>query len=296
MGKQKTSESSSFSGSGQAWAKPYAQRGAGSVQNVFDQNQPAIQRLAGIAQNSLIPQLQGKFSGGAAGAEQARGHYQGILSRGPGQNPHLDSIIGQTRGNVMDSVNNNFSLAGRYGSGGHTGVMTKELADSENALRYQDYNAQMGQQDAAAQALTGANQGETAQLLASLGVGAELPFAGTNSLAQALGALFSGGNSKSTTYGPNPIWGAVGAGLGAAGAAFGKPSERRLKKNIVKVGELKDGLPVYDFIYKNDPSNTVQRGVMVDEVEKLRPWALGPKINGIQTVNYAHIEQLKEAA
>jgi hypothetical protein len=28
---------------------------------------------------------------------------------------------------------------------------------------------------------------------------------------------------------------------------------------------------------------------MADEVEKLRPWALGPKINGIRTVNMAKL-------
>jgi hypothetical protein len=35
-------------------------------------------------------------------------------------------------------------------------------------------------------------------------------------------------------------------------------------------------------------------GVMADEVEKLRPWALGPRLaDGSRTVNYA---ALKEAA
>jgi hypothetical protein len=203
-----------------------------------------------------------------------------------GQNPHLDAMLGQTRGNVMDSVNNNFSMAGRYGSGKHTGVLGQELANSENALRYQDYNAQMGQQDSAAQALTGANQGEAAQLLASLGVGAELPFAGTNSLASALGALFSGGTQKSATYGPNPLFGAVGAGLGAAGAAF---SDRRLKRNVTLIRTRPDGLNVYEWIYNNDPDAKVQEGFMADEVKEIYPAAYIENFNrtGYQGVNYA---------
>lgn len=70
------------------------------------------------------------------------------------------------------------------------------------------------------------------------------------------------------------------------GAAIG--SDRRLKKNIEKVGELEDGLGVYDFDYI-DPVHGEgrQRGVMADEVAQLRPWALGPKLpGGFSTVDY----------
>lgn len=75
-------------------------------------------------------------------------------------------------------------------------------------------------------------------------------------------------------------------GQASAGAAA---SDRRLKKNIEKVGEYADGLNIYDFEYIYKPGK--YRGVMADEVEKLRPWALGPEFDGFKTVDYSKLER-----
>ena len=118
-------------------------------------------------------------------------------------------------------------------------------------------------------------------------MGAELPYTGANNLANSLGSLFSGGTEKSKSKGASPVWGAVGAGLGAAGALAG--SDRRLKKNIVEVGALPNGLKVYDFRYRNDPDEVTYRGVMADEVKDKVPEAYIENFNGSghAGVNYA---------
>ncbi len=54
----------------------------------------------------------------------------------------------------------------------------------------------------------------------------------------------------------------------------------------VKVGEFDDGLGVYRWNYIWDAPDARQEGVMAEEVAELRPWALGPEIGGIKTVNY----------
>lgn len=68
------------------------------------------------------------------------------------------------------------------------------------------------------------------------------------------------------------------------GAAITKFSDRRLKQGIRKIGQMASGLGVYAYTYIWGGSEQV--GVMADEVEKLRPSALGPMIGGFQTVNY----------
>lgn len=68
---------------------------------------------------------------------------------------------------------------------------------------------------------------------------------------------------------------------GQLGATFF--SDPRLKANVEKVGELSDGLGIYDFDYVWGGRH---RGVMADEVADLRPHALGPVIGGFATVNY----------
>lgn len=74
-------------------------------------------------------------------------------------------------------------------------------------------------------------------------------------------------------------------GLGGfIGGALAKVSDRRTKTNIEKVGETSEGLGIYEYNYIGDPTRHV--GVMADEVEKIKPEALGPTIMGFKTVNY----------
>ena len=55
----------------------------------------------------------------------------------------------------------------------------------------------------------------------------------------------------------------------------------------MKLGEEADGLGVYSFRYAWDSDDAPLRfGTTVDEVERLRPWALGPIVDGVRTVNY----------
>lgn len=78
----------------------------------------------------------------------------------------------------------------------------------------------------------------------------------------------------------------LGAGAQLGSAAL-MASERRVKRDIVKLGEEADGLGVFRYNYIWDEPHEMPRfGVMVDEVETIRPWALGPVVDGIQTVNY----------
>ena len=77
----------------------------------------------------------------------------------------------------------------------------------------------------------------------------------------------------------------AGSAMQAGAIAF---SDRRLKSNIARVGEYGDGLGIYDY----DMNGTRQRGVMADEVAQLRPWALGPVIDGFATVDYGKLEDM----
>ena len=73
------------------------------------------------------------------------------------------------------------------------------------------------------------------------------------------------------------------AGIGAAAAPWLIMSDRKTKKDIRRVGHLDNGLPVYTFRYKS--GGPVQMGVMADEVEKVKPWAVHD-VNAIKHVDY----------
>lgn len=64
-------------------------------------------------------------------------------------------------------------------------------------------------------------------------------------------------------------------------------SDRRMKKDIERIGTLPSGLNLYKFSYLwEDVSRT---GVMADEVEKIFPDAVG-EIYGVKTVDYSRIQ------
>jgi len=75
-------------------------------------------------------------------------------------------------------------------------------------------------------------------------------------------------------------------GLGAAGITA--MSDRRLKKNIIKIGESLMGLPIYLFKYIWSSDWTI--GHMADEVKKVVPEAVIRMPNGYDAVNYGMLK------
>lgn len=213
--------SSSRSGSAQRWARPFAQAGAASAQQVFNQNQPATQALASNVQG-MVPGLMSMFNQGNSGVKAAQDYAGNVLSGGFMQgNPYLEQIIGNARSGISDEVNSQFSLSGRYGSGAHTGVLADSLADMESNLRYNDYGQQQQRMDSMAAltpTLAQANYVGLPEILQTAGVGAEIPYVGLNSYAGALGNLFNGSVQKQS--GLSSVLGGIGGA--ATSFALGK--------------------------------------------------------------------------
>lgn len=106
--------------------------------------------------------------------------------------------------------------------------------------------------------------------------------AGGNLLANA--GQWSTGSSNST--GTSSSSNGLGSTLGSifSLAAMSEPS---LKTDISPLYTREDGLTVYSYKYIWD--DTPRVGVMADEVERLRPDALGPVIAGYRTVDYGRL-------
>ena len=71
----------------------------------------------------------------------------------------------------------------------------------------------------------------------------------------------------------------------ATGPAVVLPSDRRLKKNIIKIGESKSGLNIYEFEYINKEGT--YQGVMSDEIPKE---AVLVDDNGYDSVDYSKLD------
>jgi len=82
--------------------------------------------------------------------------------------------------------------------------------------------------------------------------------------------------------------GFLGGLLGTlGGAAIGKWSDARLKRDIQRVGQTDAGLPIYTYRYAGQ--DDVQMGVMAQDVAWMQPEALGASVAGYATVHYGEI-------
>ena len=266
-------------------AQPYIIKGLEQSGAVFDQQQPTLNKYSGMQMDT--------YGRVAPGAEQGIMGSQGLVNdtlsgKYLNGNPYIDGMLAKTRENVTGNVNSQFSGSGRYGSDYHTGEMTRQLADAENQMRFQNYGQERAYQDGAigqAQGLMNGSQG-------LLNNAAELPWIGVGALNGNVRQASNGYGTTVTKQTPN-IGQMVMQGASNAASAYAG-SDIRLKTNIEHVGTMADGLGVYDFDYLPIEGDIAafmpegrQRGVMAHEVAVLRPDALGPVIDGYATVNYA---------
>lgn len=121
------------------------------------------------------------------------------------------------------------------------------------------------------------------------------------SLAGAALAPFTGGLSlgiPAALAAGSAIPGAMGATSvgGPSGPAPLTFSDRDLKENIVQVGEMKDGTPIYTYRYFDDPENVTRIGLMAQDVEKRNPAAVVEAWpGGAKMVNYEAATRLSRA-
>lgn len=288
------SKSTSESGSAQKWAQPYASAAANTVQGVYNAN---ADNLANLSQKAtdLVGTFQNAYNSAGNTGASANDFYKQVLSGKylNSGNPYLQGMIDSTNKDVTNQTNSQFTLAGRYGSGAHTDVLASALADAENQLRYQNYSDEMNRMMGAAEgnvaadsAAASAQQAAAQTLLAQQALAAEMPYTGAESLASSLGQLFNGGTStqtQKTSLLSNLL--SAGAQVGSAAIAASDPA---LKTNVVKLSEEPDGLGLYEWSYLGSDERDV--GVMADEVAQLRPWALGPVLDGFMSVDYDLLE------
>lgn len=107
---------------------------ASSIAQQNAQGSPGVMGGLNLAQNMIANE------GLSQGNRQAAGQYGSIYNDATGnQNPYLLDVIAANDRRIADKINSSMSGAGRYGSGAHTGVMARALAEAANPILAQDY-------------------------------------------------------------------------------------------------------------------------------------------------------------
>ncbi|HLJ01748.1 MAG TPA: tail fiber domain-containing protein [Bradyrhizobium sp.] len=269
-----------FNGGGATAQAPNLQSGLSTLQSQLTPfangsrvgNDPALQaQLAQIASDTTN-QVNGQF---AAAGREFSGANQQALARGiaQGEAPVIASQYNQDVANQLNASNTLFNAQNTTG-GLLSGLNQQALANqqqgvaaAQNALTAQNYGPQ--QQLALAQ-LAQSIPAQNLQLLAQIGV----PIAG-------LGNQSSGATQGTQDLSGAQQFGAIAQGLGNLFKFT--PSDAHLKEDIVPVGSLFDGTPVYGYRYKG--AGAYHIGLLAQDVEKTNPHAV-IEIGGFKAVDY----------
>lgn len=244
----------------------------------------------------------------------------------PQSNPYLSGMYQTAAEDVanqfaqqLGGITTRFGQSGRTGStgmqnavSGAYGALGKSLGSLAQNIYGQAYESERGRQQQMAQfapALLQAESGlygnalsaggmQTAQQQALLKAAQERfneqqrrPYENVTWYGQQINPYVQAGGSRTAT-GPadqreeTPWWQTA---LGVAGSLFSLFSDEKLKKNIKKIGEMDNGLPLYRFHYNwEDDSSTPHIGVMAQEAAKTNPDAVG-NVGGYMTVDYGRL-------
>ena len=235
--------------------QPYAQAGVGALQ----QQQALIGLLGPEAQQQAIAQLEQ----GAGFQSQVRQGEEALLQRasatGGLRGGNIQAALAQFRPQMLQQ-----EIEAQYGRLG--GMTALGQTTTQNI-------AQLGQASAAGQSAAGLQTGAN---IANL--------FGQQGAARAGARLAQGAAASDVLNLPAQFLGMqYGAGVAKPSLGF---SDRRLKKNVARLGTRSDGLGVYEFEYIWGGGRQV--GLMAQEVVNIYPDAIGES-HGYMTVDYGKV-------
>lgn len=255
-----------------------------------------------------------KQAGDQGQVAQAYGQYQdGMKPYESGQyldpmsNPQMREMLDLAGNDAFDRVNAAFAGAGRDITGNAYGqqAAARGVAQAQLPIMFDQFNRQQQlQQQALGQIVPTAQNVTQAQGVygAQAGEQGQSALDGMNYSGERLIDLDQ--KIKSTPYEDIALIASIlypGAGLGgnsstqSTGTAKTNTSlfsDRRVKRNVRKVGVLDNGLPVYSYQYIGGERTHI--GVMADEVATIHPDAVS-EVAGMKMVDYGLATQKVKA-
>lgn len=164
---------------------------ADTLKNVYNQNSAGIQGISDQL-SGLIPSMLSKYQAGDSGVNAARSFLTNTLESQPDQNPYLDQIVAQTGQNVADKTRTAMGTRGLTGGTVMQDILSRNLAENESGLRYNDYAQAMARKMQAAGMAPGIAAGDAIQiapLLSVAGAASSLPMDAATKYAVGTGGL-----------------------------------------------------------------------------------------------------------
>jgi len=140
---------------------------ANNVNSAYNAAAPGIANTAN-ALGGLVPDLVSKYTNGDPTVQSAMQYNQDVTSGKylDAGNPYLQSQIDQTNSGVRNGLAASLGTRGLTGGSAFGDIITRNLAQNENTLRYTDYTNERNRMDGAASAAAGISAGQYQPLTA----------------------------------------------------------------------------------------------------------------------------------
>lgn len=278
-------------------AQPYLKAGLGAASDLYNSGGMTIDYSGDWVADMTDGQkgaLQNIIARSGGNTDTLQGLIGSLSSIAGGEQVgSWDTVAQDTIDRIMPGINSSFAGSGMTGSSLHSRAMgeglSRGLATAHNEFSQQQFNNQLqagssiqqmlqqilGNDQAALDAETAfqtqaQNELDSERQTSVLQQGSQME-ALSNYLAMISGIGGMGGTSTSTQKSSNGLLGTLG-NIAQGVVAIGKMSDRRLKRDVKRVGATDDGLPIYTYRYHG--SDTVHMGVMAQDVAEVRPEAV----------------------
>lgn len=300
---------------------PYLKYGLNEASRLYQQQGPMYYPGSTVAPFSAEQNQAFNLGGqralqGNQTMDQAESFTQDVMGGKYLNNPYQDEVFNNIKSQVMPAVNSQFMGSGRYGGNNlHTDTMTRALTESYAPYASQNWQQGLDRMGQAANMAPMFAANDWTDLGALEAIGQQKQQLGQSELNDATTRwdyyqnlpysklnqyiANTGGNYGGTTFGtstqkiptnqPSMFQQVAGAGMGLLGTAgsLGLFSDRRMKEDIRRVGQMDDGTPIYTYRYKGSP--LTQMGVMAQEVAETNPDAVMMRPEGFLAVDYAKL-------
>lgn len=199
------------------YGKPYIDSAAAASKAAYNANSGNIQNVTNQI-TGLVPSLLDRARNGTPGLDAAENYITGTLGRDPQQNPFLNQMIDQTGDSVRNKTMAGLGTRGLTGGTVAMDILSRNLANNETGLRYQDYSAEMARRAQAASMASGVSYAQTGLYDPAFNAAgaAMMPIQAANANAAGIGGLLGQyTNTKSTTPWGGALLSGAASGLGS---------------------------------------------------------------------------------
>lgn len=202
---------------------PQLEAMAGNVNNAYQSQAPKINAITDQL-STLVPGVLDRYTSGDPNVKAAQSYNADVLGgKYLTGNPYLEQIVSQSQNDARNQTAAALGVRGLNGGSAFGDIISRNVAEAGNTLRFNNYNTERGRMDTAAGMAPGlaAAQYLPIEIATQIAQAQGIPLQAASGAAAATGGLLGQYTNSTQKQGMNLFGTLLGAASNAAGAIAG---------------------------------------------------------------------------